>query len=90
MIGNGWYDPRIQYEAFYWFAVSPGNTYDLVPFDHSVQAAMYNNFYGPGNCQAQSIDCNMRGNNDESWVRAVRFLVRDMDDKRKANPRYGL
>ena len=36
----------------------------------------------------KSVD--MRGNNDESWVRAVRFLVRDMDDKRKANPRYGL
>ena len=64
MIGNGWYDPRIQYEAFYWFAVSPGNTYDLVPFDHAVQAAMYNNFYGPGNCQAQTLDCNIRGNND--------------------------
>lgn len=36
----------------------------------------------------KSVD--MRGNNDESWVRAVRFLVRDIDDKRKANPRYGL
>jgi len=64
MIGNGWYDPRIQYEAFYWFAVSPGNTYDLVPFDPTVEAAMHNSFYGPGNCQAQSIDCNTRGNND--------------------------
>ncbi len=36
----------------------------------------------------KSVD--MRGNNDESWIRAIRFLVRDMDDKRKANPRYGL
>jgi hypothetical protein len=36
----------------------------------------------------KSVD--MRGNNDESWIRAVRFLVRDMDDKRKVNPRYGL
>merc|ERR1712137_1532521 len=24
---------------------------------------MHNNFYGPGNCQAQSIDCNIRGEN---------------------------
>ena len=36
----------------------------------------------------KSVD--MRGNNDESWIRAVRFLVRDIDDRRQANPRYGL
>lgn len=36
----------------------------------------------------KSVD--MRGNNDESWLRAIRFLVRDMDEKRQANPRYGL
>jgi carboxypeptidase C (cathepsin A) len=64
MIGNGWYDPRIQYEAYYWFAVSPGNTYDYRPFNASVEAMMHNAFYGPGNCQEQSIDCNIRGNND--------------------------
>jgi carboxypeptidase C (cathepsin A) len=64
MIGNGWYDPRIQYEAYYWFAVSPGNTYDYRPFNASVEAMMHNAFYGPGNCQAQSLDCNLRGNND--------------------------
>ena len=63
MIGNGWYDPRIQYEAFYWFAVSPGNSYDYRPFNSSMEAMMHNNFYGPGNCQAQSIDCNIRGEN---------------------------
>lgn len=37
---------------------------------------------------AKSVD--MRGNNDESWTRAVAFLVRDMVDKRAKNPRYGL
>lgn len=63
MVGNGWYDPRIQYEAFYWFAVSPGNSYDYRPFNSSMEAMMQNNFYGPGNCQAQSIDCNIRGEN---------------------------
>jgi hypothetical protein len=31
----------------------------------------------------------MRGNDDVSWQRAVRFLVRDMQDKRAANPAYG-
>lgn len=36
----------------------------------------------------KSVD--MRGNNDESWTRAVRFMVRDMGEKRERNPRYGL
>jgi Protein of unknown function (DUF2380) len=36
----------------------------------------------------KSVD--MRGNDDVSWNRAVRFLVRDMAEKRERNPRYGL
>lgn len=36
----------------------------------------------------KSVD--MRGNNDESWLRAVRYLVRDIEKKRAANPRHGL
>ena len=37
---------------------------------------------------SKSVD--MRGNNDQSWQRAVRFLVNDMAQKRQANPKYGL
>lgn len=36
----------------------------------------------------KSVD--MRGNTDESWMRAVRYLVRDIAEKRERNPRYGL
>ena len=36
---------------------------------------------------AKSVD--MRGNNDESWTRAIAYLVRDMAEKRQRNPRYG-
>ena len=35
----------------------------------------------------KSVD--MRGNNDESWLRGVRYLVRDMAEKRQRNPHYG-
>jgi hypothetical protein len=31
-----------------------------------------------------------RGNEDASWQRAVRYLVRDRAEKRERNPRYGL
>jgi hypothetical protein len=36
----------------------------------------------------KSVD--MRGNTDESWTRAVRYLVRDIAEKRERNSRYGL
>jgi hypothetical protein len=37
LIGNGWYDPLIQYQAYYNFTVSPGNTYNYDPFNQSVK-----------------------------------------------------
>ncbi|KAF8848753.1 alpha/beta-hydrolase [Acephala macrosclerotiorum] len=61
MIGNGWYDPLIQYQAYYNFTVFPGNTYDYDPFNASVKAQMYNNLYGAGNCVDQINDCAARG-----------------------------
>jgi Protein of unknown function (DUF2380) len=36
---------------------------------------------------SKSVD--MRGNDDVSWERSVRYLVRDMAEKRERNPRYG-
>jgi Protein of unknown function (DUF2380) len=35
----------------------------------------------------KSVD--LRSNNDESWQRGVRFMVRDWSEKRAANPAYG-
>jgi hypothetical protein len=37
---------------------------------------------------SKSVD--MRGNQDESWTRAVTYLVRDMAEKRATRPNYGL
>lgn len=37
---------------------------------------------------SKSVD--MRGNEDASWTRAVRYLVRDMAEKRARNASYGL
>lgn len=64
VIGNGWYDPLIQYAAYYNFTVSPGNTYDYAPFDASIEAQMYNAMFGPGNCADQTKDCYARGINE--------------------------
>ena len=37
---------------------------------------------------SKSVD--MRGNQDETWTRAVSYLVRDMAEQRERNPKYGL
>ena len=36
---------------------------------------------------AKSVD--LRGNNDESWTRAMAFMLRDWSERRERNPRYG-
>lgn len=62
MIGNGWFDPLIQYEAYYKFA-SGGNTYDYMPYNASVLAEWENNLYGKGNCIDQTKACYATGSN---------------------------
>ncbi|KAK5131352.1 hypothetical protein LTR08_001018 [Meristemomyces frigidus] len=64
LIGNGWYDPLVQYQAYYNFTVFPGNTYDYSPFNQSIQDMMYNSLYGPGNCYDMTVDCYTTGLND--------------------------
>lgn len=63
LIGNGWFDPLIQYQAYYNFTVYPGNTYDYSPYNMSTQAQLYNNLYGTGNCVDQIKDCYATGTN---------------------------
>lgn len=46
LIGNGWFDPLLQYEAYYNFTVYPGNTYDYAPYNQSIQDYVYNSMYG--------------------------------------------
>jgi hypothetical protein len=36
---------------------------------------------------SKSVD--LRGNNDESWSRAMAFMLRDWSERRERNPRYG-
>lgn len=64
LIGNGWYDPLIQYEAYYNYTVFPGNTYDFKPFNKTFQDLMYNGMYGKGNCYDQVTSCYLTGRDD--------------------------
>ncbi|OCT53423.1 Carboxypeptidase S1 A [Cladophialophora carrionii] len=79
LIGNGWYDPLVQYQAYYNFSVSPGNTYNVSPFNQSVKNQWYNNLYGPGNCYDQTLDCNTRGI-DEICSAADNFCFQQVEN----------
>jgi carboxypeptidase C (cathepsin A) len=50
IIGNGWFDPLTQFQAYYNFTVNPGNTYNFHPFNQSEQNTFYDNLYGSENC----------------------------------------
>ncbi|GAM86185.1 hypothetical protein ANO11243_041970 [Dothideomycetidae sp. 11243] len=63
LIGNGWYDPLIQYGAYYNFTVFPGNTYDYAPYNESVAQQVYHAMYGPGQCHDQTVACYTNGSN---------------------------
>ncbi|KZM24247.1 uncharacterized protein EKO05_0005773 [Ascochyta rabiei] len=63
LIGNGWFDPLVQYQAYYNFSVFPGNTYDYDPYNASVKAEWYNNLYGEGNCVDRIKQCYATGEN---------------------------
>lgn len=97
LIGNGWYDPLIQYAAYYNFTVYPGNTYDYAPYDEATQLQTFNAMYGAGNCYDLTKSCYATGldgictyadnfclNEVESVLDNVAF--RDEDDIRELTP----
>lgn len=97
LIGNGWYDPLIQYPAYYNFTVYPGNTYDYKPFNKSVEEQMYKALYGKGNCLDGIKECYKTGNDkicsakDQYCASNVEFVLdsiagRDEYDIRELSP----
>ncbi|PWN31842.1 alpha/beta-hydrolase [Meira miltonrushii] len=63
-INNGWYDPLIQYQAYYNYTVNPGNPYDLDLYNQTIKDEIYNSLYGPGNCVDQIRQCYSTGRDD--------------------------
>ncbi len=71
----------------YMNSVYPGNTYDYSPYNASVQAQLYNNLYGKGNCLDQINDCAARGIDEicEAAVRCSGELPRSAIDAKFFN-----
>ncbi|OAA71492.1 Peptidase S10, serine carboxypeptidase [Cordyceps fumosorosea ARSEF 2679] len=79
LVGNGWYDPLVQFQAHYNISVSPGNTYDFSPFNASTEQKLYNNLYGPGNCVDGIKDCYKTGD-DKVCHEAEKFCVANSEN----------
>ncbi|KAB5517476.1 Alpha/Beta hydrolase protein [Coniochaeta sp. 2T2.1] len=97
LIGNGWFDPLIQYPAYYNFTVFPGNTYDYTFFNESKADQMFDATYGAGNCTDQLKQCKATGDNkicsdaDNFCYEFVEYLYdevsgRDEYDMRELTP----
>ncbi|EME77302.1 uncharacterized protein MYCFIDRAFT_146616 [Pseudocercospora fijiensis CIRAD86] len=59
LIGNGWFDARIQYPTYYNFTVN--NTYDVPVGTQSIRDQWLNAAWGPGNCHDKVVKCNTSG-----------------------------
>ena len=95
LIGNGWFDPILQYQGYYNFTID--NTYDIKIYNASTQAEVYNNLYGKGKCLDQLRECERTGNNticqkgDNFCANSVEFPFdevsgRDEYDARELTP----
>ena len=60
-IGNGWFDPILQYQGYYNWAL--GNTYDIKIYNQSTANQVRNDLYGKGKCLDQLRSCAATGNN---------------------------
>jgi carboxypeptidase C (cathepsin A) len=63
LIGNGWFDPILQYAAYYNFTSvysdqphKGGNDYGI-NYNESVDKHVYDQMYGQGNCLDKLLDC---------------------------------
>lgn len=74
MIGNGWYDPPVHYTAYYNYTVSPGNTYDLYPYNASVSQKLYDDLFGENKCVQQLEEC-YRSKSDKICRKADNFCA---------------
>ncbi|KAI5370128.1 putative peptidase S10, serine carboxypeptidase, serine carboxypeptidase, serine active [Septoria linicola] len=72
-VGNGWFDPITQFEAYYNFTIFPGNTYGFAPFNSTSEEQLYNALYGEGNCLDQLHDCNFGAQTDGTCSAADNF-----------------
>ncbi|OBR11257.1 Carboxypeptidase S1 [Colletotrichum higginsianum IMI 349063] len=78
-IEDGFMDTRVQFGAYYNYSVSPGNPYDIKPFNDTLQQQLFTNMFGPGGCQDRQTACNSKPA-DKICADADAFCVDKVED----------
>ena len=70
LIGNGWFDPTVQYPAYLNFSLSGGNSYGLRVYNESTENKLTDALYGPGGCVDALKVCNRRNGTNSDCIKA--------------------
>ncbi|GKT44242.1 carboxypeptidase S1 B [Colletotrichum spaethianum] len=57
-IEDGFMDTRVQFGAYFNYSVAPGNPYDVLPFNETLQQQLFTNMFGSSGCQGRQAACN--------------------------------
>ncbi|EXF80205.1 carboxypeptidase S1 [Colletotrichum fioriniae PJ7] len=78
-IEDGFMDTRVQFGAYFNYSVSPGNPYDVKPFNDTQQKQLFTNMFGTGGCQDRQNACNAQPT-DKLCAEADAFCVKNVED----------
>jgi carboxypeptidase D len=64
LIGNGWYSPQLQSQAYYDYGYESGSPYDLPPINATLKKEVYEKLVGSGGCLEQLRECEAIGTDE--------------------------
>ncbi|KAH9230674.1 hypothetical protein K456DRAFT_1752279 [Colletotrichum gloeosporioides 23] len=77
-IEDGFMDSRVQFGAYFNYSVSPGNPYDITPFNDTLRQKLFNNMFGTGGCQEKQTACNSNPT-DKVCADADEFCIKNVE-----------
>ncbi|KAI8180429.1 Carboxypeptidase S1-like protein B [Colletotrichum sp. SAR 10_65] len=78
-IEDGFMDSRVQFGAYFNYSVSPGNPYDLTPFNDTLRQKLFTNMFGTGGCQDKQTACNSNPS-DKVCADADAFCIKNVEE----------
>ncbi|KAI8239976.1 Carboxypeptidase S1-like protein B [Colletotrichum sp. SAR 10_96] len=78
-IEDGFMDSRVQFGAYFNYSVSPGNPYDLTPFNDTLRQKLFTNMFGAGGCQDKQTACNSNPS-DKVCADADAFCIKNVEE----------
>ncbi|KAL0933593.1 carboxypeptidase S1 [Colletotrichum truncatum] len=77
-IEDGFMDTRVQFAAYFNYSVTPGNPYDVDPFNETLKQQLFTNTFGTGGCQERQTACNSNPS-DKVCADADDFCIKNVE-----------